>query len=28
VFSADRAVIAQDVTDMLTELAHKRLLVG
>jgi pyrroloquinoline quinone biosynthesis protein D len=28
VFSADRAVIAQDVTDMLAELAHKRLLVG
>jgi pyrroloquinoline quinone biosynthesis protein D len=28
VFSADRAVIAQDVTDMLTELTHKRLLVG
>jgi coenzyme PQQ biosynthesis protein PqqD len=28
VFSADRAVIAQDVTDMLTDLAHKRLLVA
>ncbi len=28
VFAADRAVIEQDVTDMLTELAGKRLLVG
>ncbi|MDR3529518.1 MAG: pyrroloquinoline quinone biosynthesis peptide chaperone PqqD [Rhodopila sp.] len=28
VFTADRAVIAQDVTDMLTELATKRILVS
>ncbi|WP_428488910.1 pyrroloquinoline quinone biosynthesis peptide chaperone PqqD [Rhodopila sp.] len=28
IFSADRAVIAHDVTDMLTELAGKRLLVA
>jgi pyrroloquinoline quinone biosynthesis protein D len=28
VFTADRAVIAQDVTDMLVELAGKRLLVA
>jgi pyrroloquinoline quinone biosynthesis protein D len=28
VFAADRAVIAQDVTDMLVELAGKRLLVA
>jgi pyrroloquinoline quinone biosynthesis protein D len=28
VFAADRSVIAQDVTDMLKELAGKRLLIG
>lgn len=28
VFAADRAVIAQDVSDMLTDMAHKRLLVA